>query len=1221
MGSPRMRFGLLILLSLAGLEATARADVIKLRNGETVEGTIVEESDEAVSVQISQYGIKMTKRIRRSEIVKITKGPAGEGKQQDEGQSEEDKEDAEDRAASKKRVPVEVDLQMALNSPLIYDTFQDGRENVELRGTGYFVLVPFRYDAAEKPYRITRYTLKFDADRGTSRARGFVELQEKQTGGRGRPAVREREATASEGFEGPVQLEPVKGSPLYEKITVYGEGGEDLMVELSDRYGPTVDTGKDTTNRSRRSTARYSGRRSRRGGRSSRRSSHRSLAARRSPGRRQATEEKRGYEKRGYERAYETDTDPESKTEGDKTDSREERRFPEDAVPGSGWAAVLVELPNKAAMLTVIDGMGRKIPIDLRLIDALQKTQSGATKRGQADDSLRYIQTLAEFVQHESSELSRLAISRLTEMRSVGSSSPRGRGTTPDDAAVADQRSVFIENALLTALTSPDEETREIAWWELVSAERLPQATAVALASVEDQATVDVLLKLIEEEIKAAAKAVPSPSVQERDRPREPARRAAARARGRQEKDEPALTYTPRGLAESAAPPGLWNVLGALMRSSDSDIATKAVSLALIDGSRQAISLLGQPDPRVSSIAIRAMREAPNTPAKGQCLRMILSGVANKTDPDKAPTVLQAAMEIARGMATAGKPIQIAHTDDLLMRLPVVLKDTPNIQVLALSLLAFTSMEDVLNSPEIETWLGAMTDKLVAAQAQAATYQLVASKWMPKRLLGLGDLGQAPAPAGAAPPAAARGGRSPRAPRGRRATPKPPSGKPGSPTAIEPQGPIETFLVQGMQTRPEPAVQAPIVMALLRVGRAGLVLAHHQAAGQPEGCASLLKFAMQMAAQWPPTLEPCQASRFTPLGLVMEAVKKHEATPVLSVASALLSRMVQQSTGDQRWRYAFALKRSMKWESTGALCANADSQAAEQVREALGIALNLAEGEQDALAGITTKGQVITKLREYDKQRGGKIDGTYHGFVTCRILLPDYDLQYDAPAEPQAKERSAKIVNLTWREDIVSVYPDPIEVTVDKERNIAVKLGAVQIGSGKALTPKDSKPAAAPKATPPTGAQGKNTAIARRLAQLKKGAPVAKAPEQESRFDIDLVQFVAAMVAHPSTRGKVPVMLLPPPSAREIAAKARGAAKTKTPEETDPKDLLRCPMTHLSFGTRQGSMQLGGDKPPELEGQEVRVDANGTILRGARIMPICQEIQVFLEPAPEAAGG
>ncbi|MBN1343036.1 MAG: hypothetical protein JXQ73_10175 [Phycisphaerae bacterium] len=1216
-----------LLLSAVVLTSTARAELIVLKDGQEVEGKIVSKTEEAIKVRITTAsGISMTRTIRHTEIKRIEKeaapAKAAGAAKQEEPAAQTDPDEAKDQAEAEKgrRLPIEIDLRMALKTPVIRDQFEDGNQKVQPRGSGYFVLVPFRYGPADEPYTLTRYTIKFAADRGSTRSRGFVPLELK--GGGGRPPARGKaagkEKAADSDILEPIELEPVKGAPLYEKIGVYQRDG-DLLVYLQDVFKPkTEQETKATGAKSSRSSRSYSrGRSSRSHGRSSGRTrssrtgyrgGSRSSARPSSYGRTPAREEKtRGYERREDEKEKKGEDRAEEETEeivSSESKSPGDKRIPDEAVAGTGWAAALVELDNDAAEVTAHVGK-QKVLIDLRLMDALEQKSRGG-RGAQSEDELDTIETLADFVTHESPALSRLAVIRLSELRSSSKSRSPGRRDAKAAEEPVDEGSRIIEEALLEAITSPDEQTRRLAWWELTSTETLPKSTEQVIVGAKEGDIIEALLALAETELASAAKA---PAIAESGKPGRagPTRGAAPKRAPSGKGAEPAKTveFAPVGLGESSAKPGVWQVLGALMRVRDEKVAARAIGLALKDGSRQALDLLGVPDPQLAAIALRIMATAPNTPGKHQAVRMILAAATAMTGGD---AVLPAVAQIAQAMAQAGDPLRITSPDDVLMRVAAVLRDRPAQQLQALGILQWCSFVGGLDTSEMEQWLASMTDQLVARDCQAATYQVIASKWMPTRLPPLGRPG---VPA-AVPPAAAspvRGAPLKRPPTKRVPGRGAPAGAQAEATKGEaaPQGVIEKFLFEGLKTRTEAPVQMAIVLALLRAGRNDLVLEQLKTV-EPLVAVQLIKLIGQLTGQIPPSLVPGMPSRFIPLGFLMGMTREQKDTKVRAQVAASLEELAKGTSEQDQWRLGLAFKRTMEWDAVASLCLAADPQAAERAKKTIGDILGLVEGERSAMSSVVDSGQMVGKLTDYDKQRGAKLAGKYQGLVLCDVLAPTYTLMPDATSDPQAKERSAKIANLTWSRQILGLEPGVFEVSVGQDRKIEVKLGAAVVGAGQAPTAKEPEAGGGGESDP------RKAALAKRLAELKKsgaqpggasGAPPA------STFAIELPKLMVGMMSTPSLAGKVPLMIMLPPKA-EVPAKA--PAKGQAPAAPAPVSL-ECSMHHLAFGTRQGGLKLGGDgQAPKFDSLDVVVGPNGRIIRGAQVLPILQEIQVFLEP-------
>ncbi len=1191
------RMAICLLVSITSLVGYATADVVILNDGDIIEGTIVEEGDDLIRVKVtSSVGITVTRTFLRDDIRSIKKGPvepAGGDAEQGKADQAEAADDAEDEQEDEeddgRQLPIEIDLRMALQEPLILDSFKDGRENVTPRGSGYFVLVPFQYEALEEPYTITRYRVKFSADRGSARCRGIVALEDK---GSGRSTGRGARAHATPQPVRSLDLTVAKDKPLYTKMTVFAVGDELRVVT---REVPRLSTDDDKSSRAKvsRRSSRSSGRSSRRSYRSSSvRGRARSLSGSRARTR-DSGEELRGYQRRRYAATEEPDdqADAEDSAGLDSAGadlSTRERRLLDDSRPASGWAAFLVELANEAAVVTARMSSDEQVRIELRLIDALTR-KSG---RGRDEGELQLIRTLNTYAGHESPALAQLAIARLAEMRSPDK---KGRGAS-DEPGELDERTQLIEQAMLQALTSSHKRIRRTAWWELTSSDALPTATETMILNAPAEVA-EALVGRVEEEIAEAAKAPALPD--DTDRVRGSARRSPPRGRDR---DDSGVSYTPQGLQESAAAPGVWAVLGTLMRVNSQEVATRAVALALKDGSRQAISLLGAPSRTLASAAVQALPKLPNNQAKQEAVKMLLAGFSAGQSAETAE-ILSGLTAVVSGMAKAGRPLVVSSPEDVIMQAVSSLRDKPPLQLEALRLLHWCYIDLALNADGIDQWLTSMTDELVAKDCQQATVILVANKWAPKSLRPLSNPGKveaATAPQPAAKPAAAR-----RPPRGRS---RGPAKKPG-PDA-EASGPIEKFLVAGLAKFADPSVQVPSVLALLRAGRAELVMAHHAETGA-EPLAALLQQVAKASGQYPPIIAPGQPTRFTSIDLAMALAKAKEDPAVINASAQAVAQVVSSSLSASAWRTTLSLKRRMAWKPLASMCSAPDPQAADAIRQTLVDALGLAPGERDAIGQAPDVGAIMGKLADYDRQRAARIPGKYQAVVLCDVLMPNYRLEFDPEDDPQAKERGATIVDLTWYRQALALEPGQAEITTSDDGKIQVKLGSVVIGSGKLPKAKadetDSKKPAAASGDPQQDALQKRLA-ALRGAGARKGGGKDEAPPKSS-FSIELPKLAQALYTSPALRGKIPLLAMAP---TQLPARARRAVKGAGAELA--ADLMSCPMHHLAFGTRQGQAQLGDGSPPKLDNMEVRVDKNGRIVRGASVVPRVQTVQIFLEP-------
>jgi len=1282
-----------LTVGVLGLATGAWAEVIILKDGQKVQGEIVSQTKDKIKVQIKQFGVTRTRTLRRSQIKSILK--EGEEEQQKPEPAPEEKAPAEqpaeapaeetsdesgeeqpedtdkpatgepaddtDEAPSddQEQLPIEIDLRMALKEPLIYDTYDDGEEETKPRGSGYFVLVPFRYEAGDEPYRISRLTIKFKPDEGRARVRGLIPLEEKQSGGARATKSRKpsKDRDQAEQAEESVELQLVDGSPLYDRMTVY-EDEDRLMVKFQGGPKSSAESDKSSapkssrrmTGRSSRRTSGSRGRSRSRGSSQSRGSSRRRTrsSARRPTAKKRPDDDedrrssrktpgymrKRDEEKEAEEAGAEIEATQEGASEGTKP--RKGGRQPKEGEPASGWAAVLVELPVDASSVTGHANPGEEVLIDLRLIHALgqdvgaagrgrsgrRPKQSGGASKGkdEPEDELEALRTVAEFANHRTAALSRLAVARLVELHEGGGGAKRSRRASQEDTA--DERTELIEGALLDALTSRDEQTQGLAWDEILSAatDGLSQGTEALIADAERARAAKALLELIEAELEDAAKHPASSEEASKfgskqgkgSRPdrqpagnRPPPRSGAKPPKARDPKAKEIEPYKPVGLLESAAPAGAWHLLGALTCVEDERSAMGAVSLALKDGSRQAVTLLGRPNGAVGLSVVKALADAPNTPVKHQTVRMVISGLLGNEGDEANAELLSGLTKVAEAMAKTAHPLRAAAVDEPLMAVVPLLRDAPDEQSESINMLRHCVLDDVMEAPAMGQWLADMTDELVSENARAAIYGLIAERWTPNRLPGLTQPTDAGQDVAAEEKPAA--GKKKRPPKGKS---KRPVQGPSAESPAEPIGVIETFLVGGLKDAKVSEGHADIAAALLRAGRPELVLAHLKSANAGR-CVEVIDAVRKKTNRAPPSLVPGQPSRFAPLRLAMGVVRHHNEPVVHASVAGVLGRLLGDATDADRWRLDLAFKRRVDWEVLARLWLSANPQSADAARKAITAILRLAEGERTA-ADAAKRGEVLKgKLSDYDRQRGARIPGKYHGVVLCDVLVPSYTLQFDPKSDPKDKERPATMVGLTWHRQVVGVEPGLFEIVVKKDRAIEVKLGDNVVGTGKAPTAKeDDGPAG--KAL---GDDKQSAELRKRLAELRKRKGAKAKPkgqkDQEgptSLFAIDLQKLIDAIGPLPVMDGKAPKPELPSSSEKTQAKRpAKGGAEPPSPGT--------CPMHHLAFGARQGSLRLGDGAAPVYDSTTVHVSDKGRIIRPKEPAPVIQEIQIFLEPA------
>ncbi len=1201
---------------IAMLTSAACAEVIILKDGRRIEGKILQETDEAIEVQIVKYGITMTQTVQRPQIKSIVKDESGkeeEDKAEDKGKAKEEEpreEGKKEAAPADKPVAgeadgedegetggagatlIEVDLRMALYEPLIRDSFEDGTTKLEPKSRGgFFLLVPFRYEAAEEPYVVTARKLNFTADQGTARCRGLVPLDAKPVQAKA-PAQRADDSSDDEEL---FEVRAVRSAPLYERATIY-EDDDRLMVSFFDLPKSQAQTVQPSTPRpSTPRTGRSRGRSapSPRGG----------YTGRPSP----QPKQEGPRPKRGYERSHEKEKaqseekdlkvrPPEkSATASSPASSRskKETTLPKDGKPGSGWLAMVLEVSSEASAITVHLSQDRKAMIDLRLLDVLGRKAGGGGGQKSVEE-LELVEQLTRFAGHDSPLMSRLAVEELIRLRGASPRQPVPPSDKKSGEVVLDKRSELMESGLLTALGSKDERTQRLAWRAITSGTALPKAAEEMIAKLERPEVSAAVLKLAESEIKSeSSRLVDSQTGQ--------AARMPAPGRGMQAAAS-AGAYQPVGLPESSVPQGVWEVLGAFMRIKDEKLAAQAVAIALSNGTRQGIALLGSGHAQVGVRAARLLDKAPSAVVKHEAFRVVLSGTCAMKTRQGAEDLLVTLATLAQRMAASDDAIKVLSPADPVMSVVLSLRDNPEWQLRALAILPWCQIDAALDAQGIDKWLAEMTDKLVAQDVQDATYQLIASKWRPRELPELNAPGRAPA-AGAQP---TPGG-----------TP-PAGGQPRGSLGDAREGPVEKFLLQGL-SRASDAVRPVIMDAFLRAGRNDVVLSQLEGTDPPT-CAALVKRVCQMTSQLPPSLVPGEPSRFTPLGLMMGLGARVKDTAFQDRLIASLSDIMSSGAGANAWRYALAFKQQLVWDVVYDLCTTSDAGAADGARKVVAETFGLLGDERTALASLKDRTALAGKLSDYDKQRGGKPVGKYHGLVLCEILQPSFNLVLDKPDDNGAKERGGKITDLTWNRRIIGVEPGMLDVTVGQDRKIEVKLGRTIVGTGQAPSSKEDKAASKPSERP-AAARPEMAALAEALRKQRAGQPGAPKPATPEpaaaeqvpvAFDIHVPKLVAAISSASEPKTGLPVMEIPKP-AQPI--RSPGAGQPGEPKEgAEPADPNVIPMAYLAFGTRQGAMTLSDGRAPTLDKPDVRVDANGKIIRGTNPIPILVKIQVFLEP-------
>ncbi len=237
--------------SLSAIASISKADVVVLKDGPKVEGRIVNQTDKFVEVEVTKFGVTVTRKLRRDRITSIRRdGEAeafeteGSAKQSERPTHEDNRssvtpsggeDEPKTASARQERLPLRLNLREALAKPLIRQTFEDDGERIEPTDGGQFVLVPFSYESVGRRYRISRYSIRFSTDKGKARFLGFVALQGKPGGQKATPAAKRAKGNKKQRNQTAqlAALRPAKGRPVYERMTVYEEGGK-LMVRFED---------------------------------------------------------------------------------------------------------------------------------------------------------------------------------------------------------------------------------------------------------------------------------------------------------------------------------------------------------------------------------------------------------------------------------------------------------------------------------------------------------------------------------------------------------------------------------------------------------------------------------------------------------------------------------------------------------------------------------------------------------------------------------------------------------------------------------------------------------------------------------------------------------------------------------------------------------------------------------------------------------------------------
>lgn len=347
---------------------------------------------------------------------------------------------------------------------------------------------------------------------------------------------------------------------------------------------------------------------------------------------------------------------------------------------GSGFAAFVVEIPNDTKAVTfslegtTIATVRCEVPFLRLLPDQAWKYEG--TSRDQR------IKTLTEAAATNAGPVSLAAVLKLGDYRA-----PAAAGKDPPPTPVV------LDEALLRALRHPDALTRQAAWQALVDPRvPLPSTTAEFIASTGDTDSILAMLDNVDaalEVARAGGEAVP----------------IETKRAGVHHPDVKRLPKAMRFLSDlppSPIEPNVIAMLGASLRSQKAAVVERAVAIILADATQPTVALFADAPAPARKALVAHIGKVEDPDLRGGLLRVALA------QPDR-----ETVLALARVMKDL--ELTVVDEDDPVLTAPTRVQDALARQVL-LRLLARADLEAVADSPALRK----LSNALVAQESDPA---------------------------------------------------------------------------------------------------------------------------------------------------------------------------------------------------------------------------------------------------------------------------------------------------------------------------------------------------------------------------------------------------------------------------------------------------------------------------------------------------------------------
>ncbi len=533
--------------------------------------------------------------------------------------------------------PFQFDLRFGLTHPLLLDTLPDEGEPIEPRGRR-LLLLPFAYDPQDDKVQVTRTSVKATSDDGKlCRVLGIVLLTAGQTSApspeASSPVLRADQLDLQEANE-----------PIWEQIDAERneEGALDLTCHNVIRPP------------SKRSTI--------------------APSARPGPTGREPSISRRPGLPRGELRGELREGIPEAVPERDRGGPDDRKRWR----PGSGYAALVVEVPTAVKNLQAVYRDELTVALDIEWLETLHEPVVDLPSAARAQRVEAFIRSAAS----TNRLIASTAVGKLGVMRAAlsggapeavpGLQPPVPRGD--EDPKLAAR----IEQVLLEALGSEQEPVRHEAFVGLVLAEA-PFGPAVIETLRGPQGAKLALPLLAEVERCLADSQADAQAVQQA---------SGVPADDRQWQMMKAVVAD---LPASQAPANVFEVLAACLGSQDATVAQRAVEVVLADGSAQSLSRLADLPAGSRGVVADRLAQVTDPNLKVALLRVLLI----RPDDATLPKMLAACADL---------PLTIVDEDDPIFR-AFMHRLSPESLIALLGLLGRADLSALSGTPAMDTLL------------------------------------------------------------------------------------------------------------------------------------------------------------------------------------------------------------------------------------------------------------------------------------------------------------------------------------------------------------------------------------------------------------------------------------------------------------------------------------------------------------------------------------